>query len=118
MWRASTQVCSECHSADEVDRYQEYHAALRASLEDFEAALKLAQDSLASSALPGDEGLRGQLEEIEHDVAFLRVGNDIHNLHYASTLAEALLERLAAVSEKLGLKRPQIDLPDLKKADR
>jgi nitrate/TMAO reductase-like tetraheme cytochrome c subunit len=119
LWRASTQVCSECHSAAEVDRYQAYHEALRASLGELQASVKLAQDALATAGPSSDQGLRlgEQLTEIQHDVDFLRIGNDIHNLHYASTLAEALVTQLVAVSEELGIKKPQIALPDLKKVD-
>jgi len=118
LWKASVGICTECHSTSEVDRFQAYHLALRGSLDELEMSIQLAEEALASAGLP-ESGLlevKNRLSDIRHDVDFLRIGNGIHNLHYSSTLAEALLAQLASLCEKLKIAKPGVTLPSLEKA--
>jgi hypothetical protein len=50
---------------------------------------------------------------VEHDLDFLRTGNDVHNMHYATTLNHAVADRISALCRELGLAEPKVDLPPL-----
>ena len=44
-------------------------------------------------------------------MSFLRTANGIHNIHYASTLTRALVDRLAALARELKIAEPKVTLP-------
>jgi hypothetical protein len=52
-----------------------------------------------------------RLQELEADLQFLRVGNSIHNMHYADSLVRALVESLRGISRELNIEEPAIELP-------
>jgi hypothetical protein len=55
--------------------------------------------------------IAGRLRDLEADLQFLRVGNSIHNMHYADSLVRALVENLRAVSGALNIEAPAIEMP-------
>ena len=56
--------------------------------------------------------LRSKMEKVEHDTSFLKIGNGIHNIHYASSLARVLFEELAELCRELGIPEPTNPLPE------
>jgi nitrate/TMAO reductase-like tetraheme cytochrome c subunit len=112
LWKSSAEVCSMCHEATETERLQKYHEQLRAALPALEDGVGRARKALSSAELPSDraEAIPKELDAVEHDLAFLRVGNDIHNIHFASKLELKLLDRIAAVCKELKIDEPKIEL--------
>jgi hypothetical protein len=82
-------------------------------LADIEADLSRAREALAAADL--DETRTAEvtrrLQNLDDDLQFLRVGNSIHNMHYADSLADALLHELRAVCRELGIAEPTVNLP-------
>ena len=52
-----------------------------------------------------------ELAAIEHDIELLRTGNDVHNMHYATKLNEAMVDRLCAFCRELKVPEPEVVLP-------
>jgi hypothetical protein len=52
-----------------------------------------------------------RLQDLRGDLQFLRVGNSIHNMHYASSLLNALVDKLRAICVELKIPEPAIELP-------
>ena len=106
-----------CHEASEVERLQAYHAQLRSALPALEDGLAAARKALPSAELPPErtEAVAKELDALQHDLAFLRVGNDIHNIHFASKLELQLLDRIKAICRELKIESPKVELsPPLK----
>ncbi len=99
LWRASLQVCSNCHSAEAAEKLQSYHMSLRSYLTAIEEGIARVRKALEKSSLDAErvKTVAEQLDKIQHDLDFLRTGNDIHNIHFASKLEEHLLERVSAL---------------------
>jgi hypothetical protein len=114
LWRASTDVCAQCHDEAANKRLLAVHEQLKDSLEEIEAALSRAREAIPAAKL--DEAraadVAQRLRELDDDLKFLRVGNSIHNMHYADSLTRALVDRLAAISRELNVPEPEIDLPE------
>ena len=55
-----------------------------------------------------------ELDKIQHDLEFLRVGGDIHNIHYASKLEETLLERVSALCKELKIDEPKVKISPMR----
>jgi len=114
LWRASTAVCTECHDEAATERLQVRDEQLQDILVKIQASLSRAQEALQESTL--DEASRvkvaHRLLDLENDLHFLRVGNSIHNMHYAGSLIQALVEKLNAVCKDLGIEEPEITLPE------
>ncbi len=117
LWKASEQVCSMCHEASEVERLRSYHEALRAALPEFGAAILAARKALPSAKLSEARAAAAgkELDRLQADLEFLRKGNDIHNIHYASTLARVLLEQLGGLCRELKAPEPKVVLPPMRK---
>ncbi|HEY4760602.1 MAG TPA: cytochrome c3 family protein, partial [Thermoguttaceae bacterium] len=113
LWRASMQVCATCHEAAEVKRLQAYHIRLRSSLAAIEEGIVRVRKALETATLEPQraQAISRELEKLQHDLEFLRAGNDIHNIHYASKLEELLLERVSALCRELGIEAPAVKLP-------
>jgi hypothetical protein len=113
LWKASTATCSECHDPSEVERYQYYHESLRGSLPEIETSISSVRAALESADLPQDrsDAITAQLDDLRHDVDFLQTANDIHNIHYARALIQAIIERLSALCSELEIEEPNIVLP-------
>ena len=117
LWRASAQVCSTCHDAAGVEKLWHYHESLRASLPELKAGLKEARAALAAAKLPADRPVKlaSELDRLERNLDFIRKANDIHNIHYASTLARVLLEQLGGLCRELKAPEPKVVLPPMRK---
>ena len=48
---------------------------------------------------------------LQHDLDFLRTANDVHNMHYAAKLIQALVDRLSALCRELKVAEPKVTLP-------
>jgi nitrate/TMAO reductase-like tetraheme cytochrome c subunit len=110
LWKASMQVCANCHTPLEVSRLQSYHKSLRSSLPAIEEAIVRVKKALESSSLAPDriKSITNELDKIQHDMNFLKSANDIHNIHYASKLEEVLLEQISAICTELGVESPKV----------
>jgi hypothetical protein len=51
------------------------------------------------------------LDRIQSDLEFLRKGNDIHNIHYASKLTRTLWQQLGVLCRELKAPEPKVVLP-------
>jgi hypothetical protein len=96
-----------------VERLRSYHEALRAALPELESALLGVRKALAPAKPSEDRAaaISKNIDRIQSDLTFLRRGNDIHNIHYASKLAHALLEQLTALCRELKIPEPKVVLP-------
>jgi hypothetical protein len=108
------ETCAGCHDPEAADRFQMYYSTLQSSLNDLEVSFQQVRDAFASADLPADraDAISQQLDQLQHDLDFLRVGNGIHNIHYADTLTRALVEQISALCRELEMDEPQITLPE------
>lgn len=113
LWKASTAICAECHTPADVERFKGYHEALRDSRAEIEANHAAVRKALDSAKIdPGrKQAMTAELNDIQHDLNFLKAANDIHNIHYATTLTRALVDHLAAMGQELKINLPEIKLP-------
>jgi predicted CXXCH cytochrome family protein len=113
LWRASTAICSECHDSGATERLRTRHEQLQSSLAHIDAALLRAHDALGAASL--DEAraaeIAQRLRDLDDDVQFIRVGNSIHNMHYADSLIRAVVDKLRALCQELNIAEPTINLP-------
>jgi predicted CXXCH cytochrome family protein len=113
LWRASTAVCTQCHDEAATERLEARHEQLKNSLAEIAAGLLRARQAVAEAAL--DESRRAEvsqrLRDLDEDLQFLRVGNSIHNMHYADSLTLALVDKLRAICRELNIPEPTINLP-------
>jgi predicted CXXCH cytochrome family protein len=118
LWKSSAQVCVMCHEASDVDRLRQYHETLRAAVPQLQSAVLAARKALPTAKLPDDRraAVAKQLDRIQSDLEFLRKGNDIHNIHYASKLTRALLEQTQELCRQLKAPEPKVVLPPMEKA--
>jgi len=110
---ATTASCAECHDKSAVTKLWSMHETLRASLDGIAVRIANAQSRLDVADLAPDRtiALKKQLAKIQHDLAFLRVGNDIHNIHYANTLTRAIEEKLSSIFRALEIGTRKVNLP-------
>ncbi len=114
LWKASTKVCTQCHDALATERLQAHHQLLKDSLAEIEANLSHVYEALKASSL--DETrvieIEKQLEELEDNLNFIRVGNGIHNIHYTTSVTRNLVDQLIAICRELTIEEPQVVLPN------
>jgi predicted CXXCH cytochrome family protein len=113
LWKASMDVCSQCHDAAAMDRVLVRHEQLKDSMAAIEAGLNRAREAIPAANLEAARAAEvGQrLQDLEADLQFLRVGNSIHNMHYADSLVRALVEHLRTISRELNIEEPAIEMP-------
>jgi len=114
VWRASTAICSECHDEGATERLRVRHEQLQGSLVDIEAGLTRAREALPGANLDANQAaeITRRLSDLNDDLQFIRVGNSIHNMHYADTLVRALVDQLQAICRELNVAVPTINLPN------
>jgi predicted CXXCH cytochrome family protein len=113
VWKASAAVCIQCHDKAAKDRVLDRQKQLQSLLSKIETELLRARETIPTAKL--DEAQTTQiskrLRDLEDDLQFLRVGNSIHNMHYADSLLRALLENLRAICLELKIAEPAIEPP-------
>jgi nitrate/TMAO reductase-like tetraheme cytochrome c subunit len=114
LMKASLQTCASCHDAAEVTLFDAYHLQLKESLTQLAPETERIRASLDAAGLPTEQRstLAAKLTAAEHDLKLLQAGNDIHNSHYASALAEAVVTQLAEISKELQIEAPTVTLPE------
>jgi predicted CXXCH cytochrome family protein len=113
LWSASTAICADCHDAGAAERLRTRHEQLQDSLADIDAGLMLARDALGAAGLDETRAAETsqRLRDLQDDVQFIRVGNSIHNMHYADSLIRDVVDKLRAICRELNIAEPTIDLP-------
>ncbi len=113
LWRASTEVCTQCHDVLATERLQAHHQQLKGSLVEIEASLSRVEEAFRVANL--DETRTAEIEkklgELADDLNFIRVGNSIHNVHYAASLIGELVKQLSVICRELNIEEPQVVLP-------
>jgi hypothetical protein len=117
LWKSSAEVCSMCHDPSEVERLRSYHEVLRAALPELQSALLGARKALPQAKLPEERAAAAakDLDRLQADLDFLRKGNDIHNIHYASELMRELLKQVSQLCRELKAPEPTVVLPPAEK---
>ena len=113
LWRASTAICAECHDEGATERLRTRHEQLQGSLADIEASLLRARDAVGGAGLDETRAaeIAQRLRDLNDDLQFLRIGNSIHNMHYADSLIRAVVDKLSAICRELNIPEPTINLP-------
>lgn len=113
--KGTTETCNLCHDPAAGERLQAYHLALRGALTELENGVQRVRKALAKAELKPDRAaaLATELDNLQYDLSFLRVGNDIHNIHYASVLIRTLVERITALCREFHADEPSVTLPEV-----
>jgi predicted CXXCH cytochrome family protein len=113
LWRASTAICTRCHDEAATERLRARHEQLQGSLADIEAGLLRARDAVGGAGLDEIRAaeITHRLRDLDDDLKFIRVGNSIHNMHYADSLIRAVVDKLRAICRELNIAEPTINLP-------
>ncbi len=113
LWRASTEVCTQCHDVSATERLQAHHEQMKDSLDKIQADLLRVDEAFRVANLEETRAseIEKTLGELEDDLNFIRVGNGIHNIHYAASLTRELVKRLTEICRELEIEEPQIALP-------
>ena len=113
LWKASTRMCAECHEPSTIKRLKAYHETLRASLTDIESTIARVREAIQTADLDADrkDAVPEQLDKLQDDLNFLRVGNGVHNIHFADTLTRTLVKQLSALCRELEIDEPNVALP-------
>lgn len=120
--RASTAICTECHDQATTKRLTTENASLKSDLTIIGEDLPRIRNAIGGSDLDATHKseLKKTLQDLEKDLHFLRVGNSIHNMHYADSLLRNLVDKVRVICRNLGIAEPQgivepdIDLPTTK----
>jgi len=113
LWRASTATCTQCHDEAATERLHVRHEQLQDSLAELEASLSRARDAASGAGFDAARTaeITQFLGELEADLQFLRVGNSIHNMHYADSLIRSLVDKLRVMCRELNVVEPTVNLP-------
>jgi predicted CXXCH cytochrome family protein len=111
--KASTTVCLQCHDAAATERLLVQHEQQKESLVAIEMELSRVREAIPAANLDETRAtdVLQRLENLVGDLQFLRVGNSIHNMHYADSLVRALVEQLRALCRELNIDEPAIAMP-------
>ncbi|NQT37482.1 MAG: NapC/NirT family cytochrome c [Planctomycetes bacterium] len=114
LWKASTKMCANCHDGSAMDMITSQHEGLKAALSDIESCIGRVRQAVESADLGAERAatLTAELDQFNDDLAFLRAGNGIHNIHYAGTLTRALVDGLSALCRELKISGPTVVLPE------
>ena len=94
-------------------------ASSAASLPELEAAADRVAAALKSASLSPQRAAAAaaELDNVRHDLEFLQTANNVHNMHYAAKLCQALVDRLSALCRELKIAGPKVSLPPPMKGD-
>ena len=120
LMKASLKTCNACHENGEVAELETYHAGLKEAISNLGTDIERVRDEFAEAELDAERktAVQTRLDDITHDVHFLQAGNDIHNIHYARALAEAVVEQLASLCEELKIEPSSVQLPEKPAAEK
>ncbi len=115
IWKASTLACSQCHDATIVDQLWATSEELKVAIREIEEAYVRATEAFASTELenPRRAELVETMTALQKDIRFLRVGNGIHNIHFAGSLTRTLVAKLRAVCRELKCEPPSYKLLEI-----
>lgn len=104
-----------CHDASAAERVESYDEQLKELLSTIQSEIQRIRAALQSAELDEDRLtlMESRLTDLQDDLNFLRVANSIHNIHYASTLTQALLDGLASLCRELEIPEPEAALPEM-----
>jgi predicted CXXCH cytochrome family protein len=113
LWKASTNVCIQCHDAAATERLLVRHEEQKEALAAIDKELTRVREAIAGANLEETRAaaIRQQLADLEGDLQFLRAGNSIHNMHYADSLVRTLIEKLRTLCRELNIEEPTIEVP-------
>lgn len=113
LWKASAKTCEMCHDPPAVQNVESYLAELKELLSGIESSVARAREAVESGELSEEQAaaVRAKLDDLEADLEFLRAGNGIHNIHYASTLTRALVDGVSSLCRELKIAEPDVTLP-------
>ena len=114
LWKASTETCVSCHDASQSKMIEDARLLLAGSLEEIEATIARIREAMPKADLDAEKSkeISDSLELSQRDLNFLRAGNGVHNIHYATSVTRALLERLASACRQLSIAEPDVTLPE------
>jgi hypothetical protein len=114
-WEASIATCAECHEGPRADQVRTYQRELDTALSELRSEVKKIRSAMESADFNDEElaAMSAQLVDAEKDLDFLGAANGIHNVHYATSLTQAVLDQVILLSVQLELGRPMITLPEL-----
>lgn len=114
LMKASMQTCTACHDVSQVDDLHQYHVQINEVVAKLEESLPDVRSALNSATLDAERAaaLTSKLNDLEDDLSFLRIGNGIHNLHYAGTLTRSVVAKLTSLCGELNIEPPGIKLPE------
>ena len=104
-----------------MQKFEVYHMALRTALPALEKAADEVEAAAKKGGLPADraEKVATEAANVRHDLQMLRLGNDVHNMHFAANLVRQSQQRLAALCREVKIAEPKVSLPPLDgKADK
>jgi len=113
VWKASAGVCIQCHEKAVKDRVLARQEQFKGVQSKIEADLSRVREALSAAKLDQTQivQITNRLQDLSGDLQFLRVGNSIHNMHYAGSLLNALVDKLRAICVELKIPEPVIELP-------
>jgi hypothetical protein len=102
-----------CHDRATAQRLELYRPETKKAMDDIDSAVGRAREALNSAQVKPEQktAIAAQLDAFKHDLSFLRAANPVHNIHYATTLTNAVLDRLSAVCRELKIAEPNVKLP-------
>jgi predicted CXXCH cytochrome family protein len=123
LWKASMAVCTQCHDETVKDRLIPRQEQFKGTLAKIGVEIGRAKEAVKAANL--DEAKSAdfsrRLDDLDHDLKFLQIGNSIHNTHYADSLLRALVDKLMEICRELNIPTPAVELPqqlDTKKLTR
>ena len=113
LWKASAEVCLQCHDAAVNQRLLARHEQLKDALAALDADLARVREAIGAAKFeePQVADITKRLVDLNDDLQFLKIGNSIHNMHYADSLSRALVENLRALCRELNIAEPSVELP-------
>jgi len=114
LWTASAETCLMCHDEATVNDLEAYHTGLKGCLPEVESGILRIRKALKLAELSDERtsAIAAQLDAFQADLDFLRVGNGVHNVHFASTLTRALVDRVSSLCRELKIDQPEATLPE------
>jgi nitrate/TMAO reductase-like tetraheme cytochrome c subunit len=114
LWKASIETCGACHDESQTQIIKDSELLLADSLKEIESTIDRIRKAVPDADL--DASKTKEIDEVlghaRADLNFLRAGNGIHNIHYATTINRAVLERLSSICRQLEISEPDATLPE------